>query len=360
MRLPTVGSAGATTVDLEQILLTTPSKTFSPPHCPRDSCPSRVAGEAFLYRRRGTFRRKCDLRVVQRFWCCACRRFFSTQTFRLDFRLRKPALQFAVFDSFVSKVTQRQTARNLYCTRKTVVHRLALLSKHSQDFHARVLARVKERGGLEGDFQLDELETFEGSRRLRPVTMPALMEAHSYFVVHTAVGTLPARGKLRKKERERKLELAKTEGVRRSGSRAAVKACFEALARVRSPKGNLVISTDRKWSYGPLLREVMPGNCRHVRHSSTAKRDYSNPLFPINHTFAMLRDGLSRLVRRSWGASKQRDWLERHAWIWIAYRNYIRYITNRARHITSAQALGVVHRRFSKWTFFEWRVFSTP
>jgi hypothetical protein len=74
----------------------------------------------------------------------------------------------------------------------------------------------------------------------------------------------------------------------------------------------------------------------------------------------MMRDGMSRLVRRSWAASKIREWLERHAWIWIAYRNYIRSITNRARLTTAGQALGVVARRFDKGSLFQWRVFSMP
>jgi hypothetical protein len=38
----------------------------------------------------------------------------------------------------------------------------------------------------------------------------------------------------------------------------------------------------------------------------------------------MMRDGISRLVRRSWGASKLRARLELHAWIWVVWRNYVR------------------------------------
>ena len=70
----------------------------------------------------------------------------------------------------------------------------------------------------------------------------------------------------------------------------------------------------------------------------------------------MLRDGLSRLVRKTWGATKERAWLAEHAWIWIAYRNYIRGFTNRHKHRSSAQIARYVSRRFSKGSFFEWRV----
>ena len=331
---------------------------FIPAHCPRDACPSRRCKVPFLWRRKGKYRRACDGRIVQRFFCRTCRRHFSTQTFRVDYRLHKPTLHLRLFEAFVSKVTQRQSARNLECTRKTVVHRLRLLSKHSRDFQGKALARAKDRGGVRGQFQLDELETFENSRRLNPVTLPVLMERHSYFVLDVEVGTLPARGRLSARELEKKLERDRAESRRRNGSRAAVVRCVEALEWVRDHDVPLVFSSDHKSTYPGVLKDVLVDGYVHLRHSSTARRDYRNPLFPINHTLAMLRDGLSRLVRRSWGASKQREWLEIHAWIWIGYRNYIRGITNRARRTSAAMALGVVARQFSAKTFFEWRVFS--
>ena len=103
----------------------------------------------------------------------------------------------------------------------------------------------------------------------------------------------------------------------------------------------------------------MSGNVVHAPHSGKGPRGASHPLWPINHTLAMLRDGLSRLVRRTWAASKERTWLAEHAWIWIAYRNYIRGFTNAKKRMSSAQHAGVVARRFSKANFFEWRVSPT-
>ena len=336
------------------------SAAFTPPHCPRDGCPSRQRGSPFLWQRKGRYRRWCDERVVQRFLCRTCLRYFSTQTFRVDYRLHKPTLHFALFDTFISKVTQRQATRNLGCTRKTVVHRLSLLGTHARAFHGQVLDRAKAQGGLSGDFQFDELETFETSRIWCPVTMPVLIELHSYFVVDVEVAPLPARGSKRRKTRDVVPGIEPGDEKRRSGSRAAVKRCLEVLVDALGDKQGTHISSDHKSTYGALLKEVMPGTYYHTRHSSTTRRDRFNPLFPINHTLAMLRDGMSRLVRRSWGVSKMREWLECHAWVWIAYRNYIRGVTNKAPDTTAAQALGVLERQFSKQTFFEWRVFSTP
>lgn len=57
--------------------------------------------------------------------------------------------------------------------------------------------------------------------------------------------------------------------------------------------------------------------------SSKARRSTQNSLFPVHNANAMLRDGLSRLVRRSRCYSKSKSMLE-HRWaIWMTYRNPI-------------------------------------
>jgi hypothetical protein len=216
------------------------------------------------------------------------------------------------------------------------------------------LARAHD--GLRGTFQLDELETFEHSRRLAPVTMPVLIERKSYFVVDLETAALPCRGRLSGKNRKRKERRENEHGVRRSGSTEAVRKCFDTLARHHSRVGPVRVQTDKKSSYRAILRRRFGSRLAHERHSSIAKRDYSNPLFPINHTLAMMRDGISRLVRRTWAASKLRAKLERHAWIWVVWRNYVRGITNRRPRRTPAMVLGVESRRWRPSEICAWRV----
>jgi hypothetical protein len=221
-----------------------------------------------------------------------------------------------------------------------------------------MLERKRCRNGLSGTFQLDELETFEHSRRLAPVTMPFLIARKSYFIVDLEAAALPCRGGLSpfylKKKQEQELKF----GKRTSGSRAAVTACFETLARVHPPEVPLCVQTDRKTDYAPILRRVFGSRISHERHDSRLRRDYQNPLFPINHTLAMARDGISRLVRRTWAASKLRERLRLHAWIWAAWRNYVRPITNEAPRMTAAMAAGVASRRWSIPKLCAWRVFA--
>jgi hypothetical protein len=219
-----------------------------------------------------------------------------------------------------------------------------------------MLRRAGARGGIYGPFQLDELETFEHSRRLAPVTMPVLIGRQSYFVVDLETAPLPCRGGLSPSYRKRKKECEAFSGKRRSGSREAVSTCLATLATVASPRVPLVLQTDRKSAYPGIVRERLGKQALHSRTSSRLKRDYWNPLFPINHTLAMARDGISRLVRRTWAASKLRERLGWHAWIWAVWRNYVRGITNHAPRITPAMVAGVARRRWGVAQLCAWRV----
>jgi hypothetical protein len=295
---------------------------------------------------------------VQRFLCLECRRTFSTQTFRVDYRLKKPKLNLSLLGPFISKATHRQAARVLGCSRGTVAHRVRLLGEHCRSFHRWRLSRAPAKLGSSKVFQLDELETFEHSRRLAPLTMPVLIERSSYFVLDLSTAPLPCRGGLSKADRTRKEEREKRLGKRKSGSREAVERCFDTLASSVYRLSLVRVQTDCKATYVPMLEKRFGHRLAHERYSSREKRDYKNPLFPINHTLAMMRDGISRLVRRTWGASKLRERLEQHAWIWTTWRNYVRGITNEAPRVTPAMAIGVDDK---KWTVAElcaWKIFT--
>jgi hypothetical protein len=187
--------------------------------------------------------------------------------------------------------------------------------------------------------------------------MPVLIERSSYFIIDLKTAPLPCRGGLSKGDRLRKEVREQKFGRRKSGSREAVEECVDTLAKVMFRSAFVQIRTDHKVTYPPILRRQFGSRLIHQRHSSKDKRDYRNPLFPINHTLAMMRDGISRLVRRSWGASKLRERLEDHAWIWTTWRNYVRGITNKAPKVTPAMALGIEEKRWSRTELCAWRVF---
>ncbi|MDA1260138.1 MAG: hypothetical protein O3A20_05900 [Planctomycetota bacterium] len=329
---------------------------FVPPFCPIQLCTAHSGGVPLRYYRDGTYARAADGRRVQRFRCRSCGRRFSSQSFRLDYRQQKPRINAQLLGCFVSKVTHRQTARILRIDRKTVQRRLRCFGPSLRGWHAHFLARARQCGGLSGAFSFDELETFEHDRRLQPVTVPVMIHRATRFVVHLETADLPARGGLSAMDTARKHALEKRHGRRKSGSTRAVEACILALKNVHAPRELLQLVMDRKSSYPPIVRRHF-GNrfAALIRESSTTPRNPLNPLFPINHTLAMLRDQVSRLVRRSWAASKKQTELVHHLWIFVAWRNYIRPMFNRTPMISSAAALGLTNRRYRPAELLRWK-----
>lgn len=327
---------------------------FRPPFCPFPECETHSGARNFEWRSRGHYYRKCDGRWVRRFSCKVCTRRFSTQTYKTDYRWKKPRLHYRVFDLFVSKVTMRQMARIHGVRRPTIERRLRKLGLVCRDFHAQALARANQRGGLVGTFQLDELETYETDRRLSPVTMPVLIERSSYFVVHGETATMAARGNLSSSLKAKKEQRDRKYGKRRSGSRAAVINTLDRLLFVHRKGVGISLESDRKSSYRKEFKRIAgPQFASHVRISSKKIRDKSNRLFPINHTLAMMRDSISRLVRRTWAASKIRRRLDLHFWMWVCYRNYVRGITVLTK-TTPGQAMNVLGRPWRREDFLRW------
>lgn len=333
--------------------------SFRPPCCPFDDCKSHKT-QQFLWRKKGTFPRKCDGRRIQRFFCRTCSRSFSSQTFRVDYRLHLVHLSSAIFSLFVSKVSQRQIARVFHCHPDTIAHRLRLFANHCQQFHQRYLDKTAATGGVEwGHYQLDEMESFETDRRIQPVTIPVLIERNSYFVIHAESAPLPSRGRLSEYHQKRKIEWERENGKRKSGSRQAVKNTLQRLGGFA--KGPICFQSDCKSTYISLLFKLYRGRVgKYELAKSTAPRIPGSLLFPINQSLAMMRDGISRLVRRSWCHAKKRKSIDAHMWIWIAWRNYIRGITVINKDETPAMAVGVADKQWSIAELLRWRVFRHP
>src|SRR5689334_504435 len=332
---------------------------FQPAFCPCER-PVCDGTEGFQYQRRGTYRRTCDGRVVQRYQCKRCKRTFSTQTFRVDRGLRRPSIDFLIFLGLVSKESQRQMVRKYHCGRGAIARRMKRYGKHCRAFHERALRSREGSLAWDGQFQLDELETYETDRRLKPVTVPTLVHLPSRCILHAAVGTLPARKPLSPRKLKQLEQIEAEVGKRRSESHAKVGECFEMLKEITKTEKVVHVGTDQKPSYATILKKKIGERLVHQRTHSKQPRTIKNPLFLVNHTFAMLRDGLGRLVRRNWGATKEREKLAWHLWLYIGWRNYVRPITNKRPHETAGMVAGLISKMLEPCELLQWRIFHSP
>jgi transposase-like protein len=314
-----------------------------PPACPYRSCRFHRAPPPEFFRPLGFYRTRGYPGGIRRYRCTACRRSFSIRRFSVEFRLHKPQQTPWVIHQLVSCVSLRQSARLKKLGREAIERRLDRFGNHSLRLLGRV-ARVCAPIG--GRFLLDEAESFEGSRRAKPITIPILIHGKSRFIVAFGVGTLPPR--------RRSLQ---REGMppRVSQSNKVVRQCLRRLLRIAQP-GSL-LATDRKPSYRRILRALDPNRTiRHETVSSKAPRGKRSHLFDMNHTLAMTRDGLSRLRRQTWCHAKKAMRVLKHLAVYALWRNFHRPRFNRDLTVTPAQFANVVDHRFTMKELVRWRV----
>ena len=321
---------------------------FHPQRCPYPSCAFHVEPACRFFVRKGRYHPQCRNRPVPRFRCRACHRTFSRQSFRADYRHKKPHLNARFLDLMVRCVGQRQAAQSLGVARRTVEHRFRWLALHARAFHRNRL----EGRSLLGPFQLDELETLEANR-YQPATAAVLIERTTLFIVGTATGPLRRKGRLTPLQRRRRAAHEALHGRRPSQSSGAVGRALAALAPLTAG-APFVLESDQKPLYGTLGREIFGDRMKWRPHPACGRRDRANPLFPINHTNARLRHFLARLRRRTWCVSKTLRHLQDHLKIAALWVNYCRGITRRTR-TTPAQALKLVRRPYRLEEVLAWR-----
>jgi len=307
---------------------------FEPAFCPNPSCEFHTPPPSRFFLLHGSYQPRCRPRPVPRFRCTSCFRTFSRQTFRFDYRLRKPHLATSLFRHLVSGGSLRQAARNLAITRRTVAAWLARLARHARSFHGDAL-RGFPADSPNRSFQFDELESYEGDRILKPLTVGTLLQEGTRFLVGFAVGTLRSRTSKSLASKERRKAFEEQHGRRRNESREVIEALLEPLKKTGVDGGSerLTFTTDEKTIYPVILKRTFPRHPpRHVRVSSRLKRDGGNPLTPINHLDLMTRHHNARLQRESLASSKKRIRLIDQLSLFLVWWNYARLRVNSDTH----------------------------
>ncbi|MFT4516176.1 MAG: transposase-like protein [Planctomycetota bacterium] len=322
---------------------------FRPPRCPNLDCPAHQDPDMDRIIRWGYFPAQCREQREQRYRCLECRKTFSRQTFRYDYRDRRPDCNEHLFDLLISGVGLRQAARVLKLAPSTVQKKMRKLSRTCALLHEN-LSRSLPSGRT---YLLDEEESYENAS-IRPLTVPILIEQQHWFVVATDVGSIRRLAPAGTARRKRQDFDERKHGRRLDESRHCVEQVLRALRRRTA--GRLELLTDQKSSYATVAREVFGSDVTHATTAGSAPRTKHNPLFPINSTIAMSRDNCGRLRRKSWLVSKRARWLRGQLAVFTVYRNYVRSRSNRHKpHETPAKLLGLVSRQLQVMEVVRWR-----
>ena len=324
---------------------------FQPPCCPNRRCSQHKHPEPGFFARKGSYSVLCRPIPVPRFRCKHCRRGFSRQTFRADYHDHRPYLNAKLFLSLATGMGLRQSARNLGLSRRCTELKFHKIARHLRRLNLNLRSSLPEGSSL----QFDELETYEGRRNTRPVSLAHVIDRGTRFIIWGESAPIRPHGRMSKKRKRAVEQDERRFGPRKDLSRRAVERTFRRAATLVEGLSVVTLATDEKPSYEGIARKVF-GNERltHVRVNSKLARGTWNPLFPINHTEAMARDLMGRLRRDSWLVSKLRRYLDLGVQMWMAYRNYVRRRFNHDVQ-SPAEMLGYVPRRLTPDELMTWR-----
>jgi transposase-like protein len=260
----------------------------------------------------GVFKRTSDHQTIQRYCCKTCGKSFSAATNSPLKWQKKRQFNRTILTMLGGNITQTNIARCFNLNPKTVAKKMIFLARIVREEMAKEQGQYAHIDAI----QFDELQTIEHTK-CKPVSVAVAVSKKDRKILGFEVSEMPATGHLARISR-------KKYGKRADNRWVGLTTLFDQLATVLPPK--IRIESDQYPSYGPLVRTYFPeanftqykGRKGCVAGQGEMKKVGFDPLFSINHTFAMMRANISRLNRRTWNTTKQLsalvDHLSLYAW----------------------------------------------
>jgi transposase-like protein len=291
------------------------------PRCPFSSCQS-VSSDPVTspITRKGFYFRSSDSKTIFRYFCKSCKRTFSSATFSKCFMQKKRRVNFQLYQLLVSGVSQRRSALLLSIHKTTVARKFQFLA---------IQARLRQEKFLKTFYEnkkvtfahFDEMETHELTK-CKPLSIPLTVDAHSRKLLAFEVCSMPAKGHLAKTAR-------KKYGFRRDDRNLGLASMMETLKPLISEDAQFL--SDLKPSYPFFVKRHFPrsnhdcvkGRRACIVGQGELKRGGYDPLFPLNHTCAMIRANINRLFRRTWCTTKKASALRDHLSLYMDFHNRV-------------------------------------
>lgn len=171
------------------------------------------------------------------------------------------------------------------------------------------------------NIQIDDLITKENSK-LKPLSVSVAVDEDRRTILALEVSQIPAFGHLAK-------IAVKKYGLRKDEHSEGLTRLFKKLSPILSPE--VVIKSDEHQRYPSFVSAYLP-RARHLTYKSERacvagqgelKKVRFDPLFMVNHTCALLRANINRLVRKTWCTTKDPQRLKDHLDIFMFFYNQI-------------------------------------
>ncbi len=334
-----------------------------PPFCPNNECEYHqfVPANRIWYVRDGHYASKV-YGTIQRFRCKECGLHFSSQTFSLNYGVKRRIPYRELFSLLISSSGIRDMGRILKASPTCITNRISRLARQALAIHADLLGDLS----ITEDVVADGFESFAVSQYF-PNNIQLLAGKESQYWIYSDYAHLRRKGRMTPYQKKRNLKLQ----ARFNHGRVTVYESFEELLRIllsvmeHSERPKIRIYTDHHQSYQRAITNLTPKERVHIDHercSSTLPRTVSNQLFSVNYLDREIRKDLAEHTRETvqFGRNVVNQ-MERLA-IYRAYHNYFKPFRIRGkeeRRYTHAERAGLSAASIQqeKKTFFTQRRF---
>ena len=274
-----------------------------------------VSEHRHRYVRFGFFSRKDGSRH-QRYRCQDCGATTSDAFFNPCYRQRRRDLNPLIFGHLVSCVSMRRSARLLKTNRKTVVRKFLVLGK----FCDQKLASDRAFFAPASEVEFDDLETFVHTK-MKPLSVLMVVESGTRHILGWSVATMAAKGRLAKASVKKYGKQRDERKFKRDQLFMDLKPHIEPWAIIKSDQ-NPHYSSEVKKHFPFAEHKTFKGRKGCVVGQGELKGGGFDPLFTLNHTFAMFRDNMKRLSQQTWCTTKKKDRLHLHIAMYVMWHNY--------------------------------------
>lgn len=251
---------------------------------------------------------------VQRYKCKICNLSFSKRTHSENYRCRKQKLQRKIVEMYCEGMSQRAIARVLKINRKTVER---YFIKNAHKARSENLKNLEDKRNLTTFIQIDELETFEHTKR-RPLAVQTSIRSKTGEILSMKVCTIPIRA----------LNVAQTylkEWNSQVNRKTKLTEMLLETQKAANPE-NITISCDGYREYLVITKNIFGKDNVEIYESKANVQK-------IDLFFAKLRQDISRLRRKTLATTKRRYRLQQHLDLYIRYHNKYRLrLTSNENH----------------------------
>ena len=287
------------------------------PECTEQKHPELVLDmEGSDVQKYGSYRRKSDSRTIQRFYCKSCQSTFSNATKDPAYYHKKRRINHTLKVLLASSMSKRRAAKLLNVSRTTIARKLIYLGSLCREENDAFLDSISHEVD---QIQFDELQTIEHTK-CKPLSIATVVSVRDRKILGFGVATMPATGYLAAVSRRKY-------GKRRDQRQDVLRGLFKKISEKLTH--NPTLYSDKHPYYKPIINRYFPNSTYHqikgiqatVNGQGELKKNARDPLFCINHTLAMLRANINRLIRRTWCTTKDPARLADHLAIYVSVHN---------------------------------------